>query len=494
MLNQKYFTVAFYCSVLFSSSLLLIGCTASPHSAEHYAANLYATELASCYNQLSTFNQEVQRQQINDAQSITLPQYPHLAFDRFSQAQLLSVKTQQDRQQWLKYVAQLSQRQRHAEYSNMVSNQRFDLPTLDYCANRLTQIPMTDDDHWQQLTEHAPSIPSSYEPWLRFFGLYPITKVVAGPSIISEAKRIKAGFSQPVDGYQISYQLSVDNTPTITQHEISQWFSEALNHSTLQWPQFSQQQLDQLYRHYAPVITVESASLDDKPGTVEYNWSDTPSVNATQPAIYLDHSYTRFHGQTLLQLNYSLWFANRTPTASLDPYAGPFDGVLLRLTLDQHGNPLFMDSIHHCGCYHMIFNFSDKLQSIPLDPNTEAPLILTRLRHATNDALQVTLSHGEHMIKHVSWGPTPHLVRAIPGIPYDQLRSLPTRHGVNKSLFDEHGMLPASERLESTYLWPFGIPSPGTMRQVGHHATAFIGERHFDEPHLFEQFFVPRID
>jgi len=27
------------------------------------------------------------------------------------------------------------------------------------------------------------------------------------------------------------------------------------------------------------------------------------------------------------------------------------------------------------------------------------------------------------------------------------------------------------------------------MRQWGHHATAFVGRRHFDDPHLFEKTF-----
>lgn len=55
-------------------------------------------------------------------------------------------------------------------------------------------------------------------------------------------------------------------------------------------------------------------------------------------------------------------------------------------------------------------------------------------------------------------------------------------------------MLAGSERLESTYLWPFGIPSAGAMRQLGHHAIAFIGIRHFDQPWLFEQILRPKTE
>jgi hypothetical protein len=35
-----------------------------------------------------------------------------------------------------------------------------------------------------------------------------------------------------------------------------------------------------------------------------------------------------------------------------------------------------------------------------------------------------------------------------------------------------------------------GIASAGAMRQWGHHATAFVGRRHFDDPNLLDERFV----
>ena len=34
-----------------------------------------------------------------------------------------------------------------------------------------------------------------------------------------------------------------------------------------------------------------------------------------------------------------------------------------------------------------------------------------------------------------------------------------------------------------------GIPNAGAMRQWGHHATAFVGRRHFDDARLLENSF-----
>ena len=100
------------------------------------------------------------------------------------------------------------------------------------------------------------------------------------------------------------------------------------------------------------------------------------------------------------------------------------------------------------------------------------------------------------MIRHIDWNKQAEAeakrqARTLARLDYDQLRQLPTGHNHTVSLFNPRGLLPSSERLESVYLWPFGIPSAGAMRQLGHHAIAFVGVRHFDQPNLFEQIIRP---
>ena len=68
----------------------------------------------------------------------------------------------------------------------------------------------------------------------------------------------------------------------------------------------------------------------------------------------------------------------------------------------------------------------------------------------------------------------------------EQLRSLPMPNGAKRSLFGEDGIIDASERAERFLLWPYGVASPGAMRQWGTHAIAFTGRRHFDDPFLLE--------
>ncbi|KHT62286.1 hypothetical protein RJ45_18055 [Photobacterium gaetbulicola] len=483
---------------------------------------IYSHTLQNCLSHLSAFKKEVKRQQVSDVQVVSHLAFPYLAFDRFSQSQLAAVVTDNDRSQWLDYTAQLAARQRQAEFNNLVVN-HFELPVLDHCASKLTEEAKHNDQVWSAIVQQEIAIADSYETWLRVFGLYPISSQLAQSAINKEKKRILLGFhtpqrSQPTVQYRLAQRPSKTNqlasathtqapraNTTINQTQIEAWFNRALSDSTLNWPMLSDSQISQLHTYYAPLIAVEQSSgitfrpEDNIPGAVRYlPLEEKPAVDTSQPAIYLHHSYTRLYGKTYLQLNYSLWFANRTPTSSLDPYAGQFDGVLLRLTLDHRGRPLLLDSIHHCGCYHMVFNLSENFTFANASPDIETPLLFERIVPSYGTmppSWSVTLSHGEHMIKQLDWhekspamGAKPH---ALEPIDYDQLRQLPTSKQNTISLFDQRGLLPSSERLESTYLWPFGIPSAGATRQLGHHAIAFIGIRYFDQPRLFEQIVRP---
>ena len=72
---------------------------------------------------------------------------------------------------------------------------------------------------------------------------------------------------------------------------------------------------------------------------------------------------------------------------------------------------------------------------------------------------------------------------------YNQLRSLPADSNTTKNLFESNGLVTGTERAERFILWPMGIPSPGAMRQWGHHATAFAGRRYFDDPCLLDSYY-----
>lgn len=77
-------------------------------------------------------------------------------------------------------------------------------------------------------------------------------------------------------------------------------------------------------------------------------------------------------------------------------------------------------------------------------------------------------------------------------IDYGQLLSLPRHQDGKASMFDQDGVGIGTERLERFILWPTGVLSPGSMRQWGRQAVAFVGTRHFDDPFFMDNCFLER--
>ena len=120
----------------------------------------------------------------------------------------------------------------------------------------------------------------------------------------------------------------------------------------------------------------------------------------------------------------------------------------------------------------------------------------------SGQAVTIRLSAGSHYVSGLSAGSaarTPGQALSYrllpPGkVPDLALRAAPlpaSLGGGSRSIYAPDGLVPGSERLERLILWPMGIASAGAMRQWGHHATAFVGRRHFDDPDLFAGAFGP---
>jgi hypothetical protein len=84
------------------------------------------------------------------------------------------------------------------------------------------------------------------------------------------------------------------------------------------------------------------------------------------------------------------------------------------------------------------------------------------------------------------------------GVPYElrdenDLRVLPWPNESaprgTRSAYGPDALIAGTERSERFFAWPTGIESVGQMRQWGHHATALVGRRYFDDPDLFDRYF-----
>jgi len=474
----------------------LSGCSSAIKTASKDAYSYSETE-QSCIDSLLLFKQKVVHQQVSDAQLVWVPAYPHLAFDRLSLSLLAELDTSSKREQWLRYVSEQASEQRLIEYHNLTDKRGINFTKIAECAELLTVSNRSDTAFWLQLQNQPPVYPSDYQTWQRVLGLYPITKFFIGPFIKAEQKRILPVYDPAMTINMMDYRVKYDPNDA---PQVSDLLQRARADSELNWPLLTAPQAGELLAYFSPNWRIETSSNDDIPGVVVYDHNGEPGVDTSRSVVYGYVRKKRFQGQILPQLNYVLWFANRTASSFFDAYAGKFDSVLLRITLDGDGQPYIIDSIHSCGCYHVVISLQKNLIFADDEHGIESPMMLQFADKIRPEVpVTVTLTDKQHMVKGLVWNEPQEAdleLQFLSLLPYRQLRSLP--FSVNsdgqgkqyKSLFDTQGMLMVSKRAERWFLWPFGIKSPGATRQTGHHAIVFVGQRHFDDAFIFESLFL----
>jgi hypothetical protein len=255
-------------------------------------------------------------------------------------------------------------------------------------------------------------------------------------------------------------------------------------------PLVAPQDAEVLFRAYAPQLEIETTGPYDHFGKLFWASGPVLEVDTARPTVYRRLAYTRFGDRNLIQLVYTAWFPERPADHPLDILAGKLDGIVFRVTLSPDGRPLVYDTIHPCGCYHMFFPTALVTPRPAPDPGEEwafAPAVLPALDVSQRVAVRVaSRNHFAVRVRPVE-GPAGERYAFADD---DELRALPATHGRTRSVFGADGLVAGTERLERALFWPMGMASPGTMRQWGHHATAFLGRRHFDDADLIEKRFA----
>ncbi|NGN98692.1 hypothetical protein G5S52_13870 [Grimontia sp. S25] len=465
MLRSRFFFLLF--------AALLVGCT-TPHQ-----TTLFTQNGATCENRLSAYYKKVEHER-----DFKLPyhqdlRFPHLAFDRFSTSFVGELSSASAQAQWLAYVGHKGKEQLDVALALTPVDTRHQIE-LKQCQQQLLEETIENSRFWGELENSPPSVPTAYEHWKRVVGVYPVATLVAEGQIEDEQERIKADF-----GRTLKHPFRYGEPPThLTPQKVKAMFEEASRYSSLQWPLLTSDESEALLDRFSPLFVVETLSPNDIPGALTLDGQDRILINTQTPVIYRSVTYTRFHGKVLPQLNYALWFPARTAKGHIDPYAGEFDAVNVRITLGEDGAPLILDSIHQCGCYHMVYALSPTLWFTERDD--EKPIQNYLFPTTDNGRFEISLTGGEHMISaiHVTDNIQPDITLQAREIKETLMLSDST--GMRQSPFDEFGILEQSLRGERWFLWPFGVRSPGAMRQHGQHAIAFIGERHFDDAFILE--------
>ena len=454
---------------------------------------------------LATFDEVdayVDAEGVRDAQDTRIHGFPYLRVNRLLNG--LASHAQDERlRAWIEQLARLDRTARQFEIANLATATRARIDALarsmhgagiqdalDECRTRLIARDLSDAERWRLLRERA-VVPSDYSTWKRIVGLYAITSLVFHAGVRRFEAQMQATFDAPsvaTTGRRIHYAPA--GIKRLTPAAVRDIMRRAPA-NTLGLREPAGEDRDALLAAFAPEFAVDETGDYDRIGALRWRDPGILAVDGNEPLVYARTAHTLIDGQALLQLVYTIWFAERPADGPFDLLSGHLDGLVWRVTLTPDGEPWIFDSIHPCGCYHQFFPTARAQPKPAPDPIEEWAFVPQRLpRLSAGERVAVHLTSRTHYIERIEIGPSAPSQWTYRLVDDAALRSLSVPDGGHRSAFGPDGIVAGTERAERFFFWPMGIASAGAMRQWGRHATAFIGRRHFDDHDLLEQRFT----
>nr|ALV86354.1 hypothetical protein [uncultured bacterium 6] len=482
------------------ASALLAGCASLGAPTAPAATDAESVACAKWFAQLDAV---IEQHGVRDAEADRIAGFAGLRVDRLSAA--LRGRARADSaafDAWLARLQRLEVEGRAVEITNL-PRAAFPLDAAGD-ARAARQRSQRCSEHWSaamradatlraSLLDRA-QVPDRYLDWQRALGLYPLVRWPFLAGVRAAERNHQALIERWLAGPPPT-ERHVPAMASAPQSEVAALWRHRPR-DALGLPLFTPAEIELLFAAHAPVLEVETKGAFDRFGALAWRDGAVPAVDSRTPVLYWRVSATRYRGQWLLQLVYSLWFPERPAKSRVDLLAGALDAFVLRVTLaPDDGRPLLFDTIHGCGCYHWFVPTAAverrgnapagvewAFAPVTLPPMQAGQRIVVRLESASHYLVGAAIDAGQ------------------PGLPYDlrdesELRTLPRPDATTRSVFGPGGLVAGSERSERFLFWPMGIASAGAMRQWGHHATAFVGRRHFDDSDLIEKRFeIPALE
>lgn len=437
---------------------------------------------------------------VRDAQEAAITGFPYLRVDRLHAALRHAARDDAAFEDWVTRLQAMDRAARRHELANLPVDARAALSSrhgtredpgrgLADCAETLRAADLGDAVARRALLAQADA-PPAYLAWQRVAGLYWITRLGFARGVGDLERDLQEVFDAPaLPGAGTRRRYAPPPGERLDPRQVRA-ILERSRRGPFALPVPDAESAERLFASFAPEITVDTTGTHDLFGALAWTSATAPEVEVGTPVVYRRIAHTLVGGQALLQLVYTIWFPERPASGPLDPLAGALDAVVWRVTLAPDGEPLVFDSIHGCGCYHQFFptpRATPRPAPGALEEWAFAPQSLPRL--ARGERVTLHLATRTHYLQRIGVDEPPQPARAYGFADENALRSLPRPDGTRRGIYGPDGLVPGTERPERFLFWPMGIPSAGTMRQWGHHATAFVGRRHFDDPDLLERRF-----
>ena len=464
--------------------LVLGGCaTVDPYAAPPIVHSLERDDAVGyCARVFADVDRRIDSLGVRDAEAPRIAGFPYLRADRFSAALADRAGNAEQQQAWRARLQRLDETARATELANAALS-------VDDLARCRILLAAADRPAFKELRSAA-KVPDDYSIALRALGLYPLTRLLFAAGIARWHATTLSTFDTPVEALPVHGRLQ-----RYTPQQRASDAPSRLPLDALGVPLLSPADATALLIRHAPMLEVDVAGGFDQPGALALDTGDRVTVDGAAPVVYTRLTHTLMDGLIYPQLVYTFWFSERPSRDALDLLAGKIDGVVWRVTLDRAGEALVYDSMHACGCYHLFFP-TEKVEARHLPATLDEGLFVPQTVRAarSNERVVLRIESGTHYLQRVQLSADSEATAAISYALQDEraLTTLARRTGGTRSVYGENGFIAGSERAERWFFWPMGIESAGQMRQWGHHATAFVGRRHFDDPLLFDAYFEIR--
>lgn len=528
-------------SLVAPTALVAAGCaTVGPYDAPPIRDHLQRDDaVGECARHLRAIDAKVTERGVRDAMAPRVDGFPYLRIDRFNAWLATRIDTKAAapagdrdglRAAWIGRLSELDRDARIVEFSNGQLNAA-EWTALERCRPQLIAADFdrvdaagADRQRFDALRAAA-TVPDEYSTRLRALGLYPLTRYaesigergwqrdvrekLASPLPALPPSVVRVRYRPVLPGDQ-STLAGVPATP-LTGPE-AESLARGPGVDALGVPRLTRAQAWELLQRHAPVLVVDTATIDDRLGRVAwrpFEGDARVAVDTALPSAYARIAYAKLGERVRVQLVYTFWFPARPPTRGSDPDAGELDGIVWRVTLGTRDTggpdplarfvPLAYDTIRPCGCGHMVFP-TERVRARTAAGDDAVPFVPQTLRTPRGgERIVLYVAAATHELQRVAVE-----IDAVPAatdsstvaptIRYtlrddDELRVLTLPRGGTRSIYDRDGLVPGTERLARLYRWATGVRGAGQMRQWGRHPIAAADRRHFDDPLLLDRFF-----
>ncbi|MEN8256253.1 MAG: hypothetical protein ABFS09_00130 [Thermodesulfobacteriota bacterium] len=458
----------------------------------------YAT--GECQEMWMALEKIIHNNKVADNTAVRVQGYPYLRSSRYLQALAERVESREEEFFVLEEMRLLDLEKRALELSRIpeaaLENSLGKWPGLNHPSlpqkiASCSQNFLSDDRQSEEFFGHVKNgidLDRDYSLWLRSVGLYPITSLVVEYVAENAREEMVAQLSTPMSGEEL---LTFRPAPTATtSHRNLKEIVRNSRKNSLLSLNLHDVDLQSLAQEFAPLLTIVKGADQDRFGKIINN-NGRFAVDGSEPVVYYYFSQTFVQGIPAPQINYVVWFSERTDPA---PWfeRGRIDGLTFRVTLNWAGQPVFVDVIQNCGCYHFVMTNNEYVAGQQDPVAGFKPFVNGEFsQFSGNKRLQLKINSGRHQLGHVS--------AALPGKSQPSYRLLPYTNleyfgeeGQVTSFFDQQGLVAGTERFERFFLFPMGIPKVGAMRQRGRQPITLVGRAYFDDPHLFDNVFSYR--